>query len=54
MAKAPGSVVDYDEGNSPMMLHDPLNTLSGNVMWQIKRLISAITQCLSGTKLIWH
>ena len=46
MAKKPGIVVAHDEGNSPIMSHDPLTTYSREVMWQIKSLMSPIPQNL--------
>ena len=47
-----GRVGVSDEGNSPMMPHDPLTTWSREVMWQIKSLISPISQSLSPPNLI--
>ena len=36
----------YDDGNSPMMLHDPLTTWSHEVTWQIESLISPLPKDL--------
>ena len=46
MAPKLGRVVAYDEENSLMKLHDPLTTLSREVTWQIKSLISPMPQSL--------
>ena len=46
MASERDRVVAYDKKNSLMKLHDPMTTLSREVTWQIKSLISPIPQSL--------
>ena len=41
-----GRVVAYDEGNSPMMSHNPLTTWLRVVVLQIESFISPIPQSL--------
>ena len=46
IAKKTWQGVVHDEGNLPMMSHDPLTMWSHGVMWQIKSLMSPIPQGL--------
>ena len=46
MATKLGMILTYDEGNAPVMSHDPLTTRSREVTWKFKNLISPIPQRL--------
>ena len=47
-----GRLVTYHDGVSPLKSHDPLITLFCEITWQIKLIISPLTQCLSTPNLV--